>query len=77
MDDHPSKIPARYRRSEIVRSALRAIGIIEWREPPIGSYPYHVTIYPLDQKPIYLGTTSTLAIARWALKDAVREYHRS
>ena len=58
----------RQRRIETVRKGTYPLGIIEWREPTMGTYPYHVTISTISG-PQYLGVCATLAEARRAVRD--------
>ena len=60
--------PPRQRRLETVRQGTYPLGIIEWREPTIGPYPYHVVINTLSG-PQYLGVCATLPDARRAIRD--------
>ncbi len=58
----------RRKRAEHVKSGKQSLGLIEWHEPTIGSYPYHVTIQT-PQGPQYLGVVSTLTAARRVVRD--------
>ena len=58
----------RRKRAEHVKQGTHSLGLIEWHEPTIGPYPYHVTIRTL-QGAQYLGACSTLTDARRAVRD--------